>query len=53
MDCFGRDVICILHGLCHGNVAAPAAWLALSSVVIVAYKSLGYGSRVKSPITKA
>ena len=51
-DCFGGDALRILHGLCQGNGAAPAAWLALSSVLIVAYKSLGYGSKVMSPITK-
>ena len=51
-DCFGGDILRILHGLCQGNGAAPAAWLALSSVLIVAYKSLGYGSKVMSPITK-
>ena len=41
----------ILHGLCQGNGAAPAAWLMLSSVLVMVYKNLGFGSKVKSPMT--
>ena len=32
----------ILHGLCQGNGAVPAGWLALSSFLVTVYKNLGY-----------
>ena len=38
----------ILHGLCQGNGAASTAWLMLSSVLVMVYKNLGFGSKVKS-----
>ena len=40
------NIMRILHGLCQGNGAAPAAWLMLRSVLVMVYKNLGFGSRV-------
>ena len=48
----GGDVMKILHGTCQGNGAAPAAWLVLSLVLVMIYKSLGFGSKMISPITR-
>ena len=48
----GGDVMKILHGMCQGNGAAPAAWLVLSSVLVMIYKSLGFGSKMRSPIMR-
>ena len=42
----------ILHGMCQGNGAAPVAWLVLSSVLVMIYKSLGFRSKMISPITR-
>ena len=42
----------ILHGMCQGNGAAPAAWLVLSSVLVNVYRSLGFVSDMQSPITE-
>ena len=47
----GGNIMRIVHGLCQGNGAAPAAWLILSSVLVMVYKNLGFGSKVKSPMT--
>ena len=49
----GGDPLTILHGMCQGNGAAPAAWLVLSSFLVSIYKSMGYGSRTQAPITRA
>ena len=38
--------------MCQGNGTAPAAWLTLSSVLIMVYKSLGFGAKMESPITR-
>jgi hypothetical protein len=38
----------ILHSLCQGNGTAQAAWLVLSSVMVRAYNTFGYGSSVAS-----
>jgi len=48
----GEDIIKILHGICQGNGAAHAAWLTLSSILVRVYKSLGFGSKMESPITR-
>ncbi len=48
----GGNILRILHGLCQGNGAAPAAWLMLSSVLVTVYKNLGFGSTVESPMTR-
>ena len=48
----GGDILKILHGLCQGNGAAPAAWLVLSSLLVAVYKSLGFGAKMESPITR-
>lgn len=47
----GGDIIRILHVIFQGNGAAPVAWIMLSSVLVVIYKNLGYGIKVKSPMT--
>jgi len=48
----GGDIWRILHGLCQGNGAAPAGWLALSSLLVWIQKRQGYGAKVQSPITR-
>ena len=48
----GGDVYRILHGLCQGNGAAPAAWLVLSSVLVRILKRQGFGTRMRTPITR-
>ena len=48
----GGDPSRILHGMCQGNGASPAAWLVLSAVIVASYKSLGFGCKMRSPITK-
>jgi hypothetical protein len=48
----GGDILQLLHGMCQGNGAAPAAWLVLSSILVMAYKPLGFRSRCRSPISK-
>ncbi len=40
-----------LQGLCQANVAAPACWLIISSLLIHGYKRKGFGSRILSPIS--
>ena len=45
------DVLRILHGLCQGNGAAPAGWLALSSFLVTIYNNLGYGTKMESTNT--
>ena len=49
----GGNPLKILHGMCQGNVAAPAAWIMLSSVLVNVYKSLGFGARMVRPINQA
>ena len=48
----GGDPLRIMHGMCQGNGASPAAWLVLSAIIVRAYKSLGFGCKLKSPITR-
>ena len=48
----GGNTSRILHGLCQGNGAAPASWLLVSSFLIKAYKSMGFGARMQAPITR-
>ena len=43
----------ILHGLCQGNGAAPASWLALSSILVRIYRAMGFGAKMESPVTRA
>ena len=50
--CIHGNVMRILYGLCQGNGAAPAGWLALSSFLVTIYKNLGYGTKMESPITR-
>ena len=45
----GGDVYRILHGLCQGNGAAPAAWLVLSSVLVRILRRQGFGTRMRTP----
>ena len=47
----GGDVLKILHGLCQGNGAAPAAWLVLSAIIIRLYKRRGLGISIRSPLS--
>ena len=47
----GGNIMRILHRLCQGNSAAPAAWLMLISVLVMVYRNMGFGSKVKSPMT--
>ena len=46
------DIHRILHGLCQGNGAVSASWLILSSILVKAYKSMGFSARMQAPITK-
>ena len=39
----------ILHGMCQGNGAAPAAWLVLSTVLIRIYNRRGHGACLRTP----
>ena len=48
----GGEILKILHGLCQGNGAAPAAWLFLSTVLIRIYKRRGHGAKLSTPITR-
>ena len=48
----GGDPLRIMHGMCQGNGASPAAWLVLSAILVRAYKSLGFGCKLASPITR-
>ena len=48
----GGDPLHILHGMCQGNGAAPAAWLVLSAMLIRIYKRRGHGAKLRSPITR-
>ena len=45
------DIMRIIHGLFQGNGDALAAWLMLRSVLVMVHKNLGYGRKVKSPMT--
>lgn len=38
-------------GLGQGSKAAPASWIQLSSIIVNVYKSLGFGAKIKDPIT--
>ena len=48
----GGDILRILHGLCQGNGAAPASWLIVSSILVRAYKTMGFGASMQAPITR-
>jgi hypothetical protein len=37
-------------GLRQGSKAAPASWIQLSSVIVNAFKSKGFGATVRDPI---
>ena len=39
-------------GLGQGSKSAPASWLQLSSMIVGAYKALGYGAEIIDPITR-
>ena len=47
----GGNIMRNLHELCQGNGASPAVWIMISSVFFMVYKNLGFGSKVKSPMT--
>ena len=40
-------------GLGQGSKSAPASWLQLSSMIVGAYKALGYGATILDPISRA
>ena len=42
----------IIHGLCQGNTASPAGWSLISSILLAAYKRMGHGAVVISPISQ-
>lgn len=42
----------IIHGLCQGNTAAPAGWSLISAVLLAAYKRMGHGAVIESPISR-
>ena len=46
------NTLLIMMGLCQGNGAAPASWLVLSSVLVRILRQLGYGTRIRSPISR-
>ena len=52
-DFIGGDVLRILHGMCQGNDAAPAAWLVLSSLLVKIYRKMGCGSHTRAPVSRA
>ena len=50
---FGGDPEHPFCGLGQGSKAAPASWLQLSSMIINAFKSEGFGARMIDPVTLA
>ena len=40
-------------GLGQGSKSAPASWLQLSSMIVGAYRALGYGAELVDPVTRA
>lgn len=42
----------IIHGLCQGNTAAPAGWSLISAILLAAYKRMGHGAVVETPISR-
>jgi hypothetical protein len=42
----------IFHGMCQGNTASPAAWSAISALLVRTYKRRGHGMRHQTPISR-
>ena len=40
-----------LAGSCQGSGSAPAAWSAISALIVNAYKEMGYGAKMVTPYT--
>ncbi|KAL3803357.1 hypothetical protein HJC23_009321 [Cyclotella cryptica] len=47
-DSYGGTKLCPYMGLAQGSGAAPAAWTAISTVMVEAYKAKGFGAYFKS-----
>lgn len=50
---FGGDPDKPACGLGQGSKAAPAAWIQISSMIVNAFKSEGFGAKIIDPITMA